>query len=123
MPEAEWCVRRSLHYLDQLDSRPYRARKDRIERRVEVLLRDPYNAGGAERLKHTLRGIRSAELLGGLRLYYRICGDCRLNEDQTYRPLDCCLTGATDDKTVSILMVSAHYGDKLPSEFEFVVDD
>ncbi len=114
-----WTVRRSLYFLDQLDSRRYRSNRRRIEERLEELLKDPLVAAGAERLRHELRGLRSANALGGTRFIYRICEECRRENEQMFRPLDCCVSGETPDRTVNVLCVSEHYGGDMPDDFEF----
>jgi Txe/YoeB family toxin of Txe-Axe toxin-antitoxin module len=116
----EWTVRRATRFLDQLDERRYRRDREAILRRVEELLKDPYQAARAERLRHEFAGLSSARILGGTRLIYRICEECRRLGDQVRRPLDCCLTGDTPDATVNILCLSEHY-EGIPERFDLDV--
>lgn len=91
----------------------------RIEGRVQELLKEPYKAAEAERLKHELRGLRSARVDKRIRIIYRICEECRELGDGAYRPLDCCADpAAAHDRTVNILCLSDHY-ESIPWEFDF----
>ncbi len=120
-------MRRSREYVDQLGDRLYRSRRQRIERRVEELLKDPYAAAGAERLRYRYWGLRSARVLDDVRLIYRVCAECRAEEMRQPKvgapargefTLDCCADGHTVDDTVNILCLSQHYVD-IPSGFDF----
>jgi len=113
-----WRPRFSEHYTEQLGDRRYRSRIAEIERRLAVLLRDPYNAANAERLKHQYSGLRSARLFDATRLIYRLCEECRKLGEQDQLPLDCCLLSHTAALTVNILCLSEHYAD-MRGEFDF----
>ncbi len=120
MPEGApaWDVRYSRVFRRQLSMADLRPLAATIERRIGVLLQDPYQAAGAERLRNQFAGLRSARIDRRWRIIYRICGECRQLGDQRRRSLDCCLVGGTADRTVNILMVSDHYSD-IPEGFEF----
>lgn len=113
-----WRVRYSAKYQEQLGERKYRARRGEIARRLEQLLRDPYSAAGAERLRYQYVGLRSARMIDATRLIYRLCEECRRLDEQDRLPLDCCLTGEGPDRTINILCLSEHYAD-MPGEFDF----
>lgn len=117
-PDEGWVVRYSTTYLDQLVSRRFRAERARIDKRLQKLLEAPADAAGAERLRHQFLGFRSAEVFAGVRLIYRLCGECRRLDDIGSNPLPCCSTGETEDRTVNILCLSEHYAD-IPGAFEF----
>ena len=106
--------------MEQLGERRYRARTREIERRVSVLLRDPYNAANAERLKHHYAGLRSARIFDATRLIYRLCEECRRLAEQDSLSLDCCLDAHTPTRTLNILCLSEHYAD-MPADFDFDV--
>jgi Txe/YoeB family toxin of Txe-Axe toxin-antitoxin module len=116
-PEA-WQPRFSAFYLEQLGDRRYRARRKEIDRRLAQLLRDPYTAAKAERLRYQYAGLRSAQVFDATRFIYRLCEECRKREEERTLPLDCCLDGNTPARTVNILCLSEHYAD-MPAEFDF----
>jgi Txe/YoeB family toxin of Txe-Axe toxin-antitoxin module len=111
-------VRASLYYLDQLGERRYRARRLEIERRLAKLLEDPYTAAGAERLRYQFAGLRSARVFEATRFIYRLCEECRQLQEGATNSLDCCVNGATADRTLNLLCLSEHYDD-VPAEFDF----
>ncbi len=113
-----WTVRYSATFNRQLSSREYRSRQREIRQRLRVLFGDVYRAARAERLRARYRGLRSARVDDRVRVIYRICEECRLLGDGDSRPLDCCLSGDTADRTVNVLCLSAHYGD-IPEDFAF----
>ncbi len=116
--DPDWTVRRSARLEDQLDTPRYRARRRRIESRIAELLKDPYRAARAERLRHEYAGLRSARMMDATRLIYRLCEECRQLGDQSRHPLDCCHDDATADRTVNLLCLSEHYAD-MPLDFDF----
>lgn len=116
--EGGWTVRRSLHLGDQFEAPRYRTLRRRIESRIAELLKDPYRAARAERLRHEYAGLRSARMVNATRLIYRLCEECRRLGDQSRRPLDCCRDGVTADRTVNLLCLSEHYAD-MPLDFDF----
>ncbi len=106
----DWAVRYSEHFEEQLVSRRYRQMRDVVRGRLGVLFRDPYRAARAERLRTPYRGLRSARVNDeGVRLIYRLCEECRREGEQRLRPLDCCMDGSTEDRTVNVLCLSEHY--------------
>ena len=117
-PPDGWTARYSLRFAKQLGDRPYRHRQEFIFERLVVLFRDPYRAARAERLRHPYRGLRSARVDDRLRFVYRLCEECRRDGERRLRPLDCCIGGFTDDRTVNVLCLSGHYGD-IPEDFAF----
>lgn len=120
LPDPEdWRIRYSRQYRRQVQSKFFRRRAKEIERRLDILFRDPYGAAGGHRLKGQFAGLRSADLDGKWRFMYRICRDCRVNGDERRRPIDCCLKGGTGDQTVNILMISEHYAADIPEDFDF----
>lgn len=112
----DWTVRYSERYTRQRASRRYRHRLEFIDERLAVLLRDPYRAARAERLRASYRGLRSARVDDRLRFVYRLCEECRREGEQRLRPLDCCTDGSTEDRTVNVLCLSEHYAD-IPEDF------
>lgn len=83
-----------------------------------MLFRDPYEAARAERLRGPYRGLRSARVDDKVRFIYRLCEECRREGEQRLRPIDCCMDGSTDDRTVNVLCLSEHYAD-IPEGFVF----
>ena len=116
--EDGWAVRRSLHLDDQLEAPRYRTLRHRIESRIAELLKDPYRAARAERLRHEYAGLRSARMMDATRLIYRLCEECRQLGDQHRRPIHYCRDDATADRTVNLLCLSEHYAD-IPLDFDF----
>lgn len=112
----DWVVRYSAEFQRQLESRQYRSRREEVLRRLDVLLGDVYRAGRAERLRGRYRGLRSARVDDRVRFIYRLCEECRREDEQDIRPLDCCISGDTDDRTVNVLFLSDHYVD-IPEDF------
>ena len=111
-------ARYSAQFTRQFASRQYRPLQHLIRTRLEVLFRDVYRAARAERLRARYRGLRSARIDDRVRIIYRLCEECRRDAEQHLRPLDCCLTGSTEEGTVNVLCLSAHYGD-IPEDFAF----
>ena len=116
--EPDWTVRRSIQLEAQLRTRRFRGLRDRIESRIVELLKDPYRAARAERLRYQYAGLRSAHVMDATRLIYRLCEECRRLGDQSRRPLHCCRDDATADRTVNLLCLSEHYAD-IPLDFDF----
>ena len=112
----DWEVRYSAEFRRQLESRQYRSRREEVLRRLDVLLGDVYRAGRAERLRGRYRGLRSARVDDRVRFIYRLCEECRREDEQHIRPLDCCISGNTDDRTINVLLLSDHYVD-IPEDF------
>jgi Txe/YoeB family toxin of Txe-Axe toxin-antitoxin module len=102
-----------------MESRQYRSLRARIEQRLADLLKDPYNAAGAERLRHEFQGLRSMRVDQKVRIIFRVCGECRRLNERGLRPLDCCLDATTPDETVNILCLSVHYAGGVPANFSF----
>ena len=89
-----------------------------VEKRLAVLIGDPYKAAHAEKLKYSFSGLWSAHVDEQYRFIYRICKDCRASGDELRRPIDCCYAGATDAETVNILcIVDYHPGVDIPQDF------
>ena len=116
--EGGWTVRRSLHLEDQLEAPRYRTLRRRIESRIAELLKDPYRAARAERLRYEYAGLRSARMMDATRLIYRLGEECRRLDERSRRPLHCCRDDATADRTVNLLCLSEHYAD-IPLDFDF----
>lgn len=104
--------------MDQLQERRYRSRVPEIQRRLRLLLQDPYAAAGAERLRHTYTGLRSARVSASKRLIYRICEECQRLSEQERWALDCCLDPQTELRMVNVLCLSEHYAN-VPERFAF----
>ena len=113
---SDWEVRYSAEFQRQLGSRQYRSRREEVLRRLDALFGDVYRAGRAERLRGRYRGLRSARVDDRVRFIYRLCEECRREGEQDIRPLDCCISGDTDDRTVNVLLLSDHYAD-IPEDF------
>ena len=61
-------------------------------------------------MKYTFSGLRSAELVGGWRIMFKVCEECHNKHLETANPLDCCRGEAqTADNILNILEINDHY--------------
>ena len=96
------------HYLPrfQKDLVTYQSLRQRIFKRVEAVVRDPYL--GTERLGHpagaiNLKGCRSAHIGRNFRIIIVICEECRKEPECEY-----CYCEGLPDQTVVFLTAGPH---------------
>ena len=83
----------------------------RTKRVIELLQEAPYTAAGSHPLRWDLSGLRAADLVGGWRLIFKVCEECRKQEMQKSSPLDCCRgETSTTDITINLLDVDDYHG-------------
>jgi len=86
----------------------YRALARRIERKIDLLVRDPYRNCRSELLVGNLKGLRCARLTKSIRIIFAICEECRKRGWQELNGCSETLCRQLPSRTVIFFTVDVH---------------